>query len=333
MSEPAGRAVTFSVLAGAYRNDAYINAFIASVRSQSRADWELIIVDDASPDNVGDRVRAHKADDRIVYLRHEVNRGCSAARNTAAAGAQGRYLVFVDSDDVLHPDFLAHMHEAVVDLPQLAVASCVNSYIDAQGRAIDGPPAPPPTDGDRESLFLDVLRSPFVYGPVMVFQRDVFMEIGRYNERATFGEDFELWLRAMASGGAVVVVPDAMYAYRMHDQSLTFDPAREIENYEAHLRSLDLLAAWLPSTELRAAALRQNRRHTEQLLEEARYRMSLRDVDSQAARNAARRLVALRPSPRTLAKYALASMPQPCLTAIASLLGHMRSTRWSEPRS
>ena len=73
--------VTFSILMAAYRAQEHIGAAVASVLAQTRTDWELIIVDDHSPDKLGEQVAPFRTDPRIGYVRLAENGGCSVARN------------------------------------------------------------------------------------------------------------------------------------------------------------------------------------------------------------------------------------------------------------
>ncbi len=94
-----------SVIMPAYNSGPYIDAAVASVREQTFADWELIVIDDCSTDDTRDRVRAHiEADQRITLLELPVNMGAPAGpRNRGAALARGDYIALLDADDIWHP--------------------------------------------------------------------------------------------------------------------------------------------------------------------------------------------------------------------------------------
>jgi hypothetical protein len=103
LSESPGPRV--SVLMPTYRQAWSIQRSIASLRAQSFTDWELIVVDDGSPDDTGRQVRGI-GDDRVRYHRLEKNSGLGHALNTATALARGDYLAYLPSDDVFFPDHL-----------------------------------------------------------------------------------------------------------------------------------------------------------------------------------------------------------------------------------
>ncbi|MHC5905712.1 bifunctional glycosyltransferase/CDP-glycerol:glycerophosphate glycerophosphotransferase [Streptomyces sp. S6] len=97
----------FSVIVPAYKVQAYLHECLASVLSQSYRDFELIAVDDGSPDSCGEIIDEFAARDaRVTALHLPENAGLGGARNAGIARATGDYLVFLDGDDTLTPDAL-----------------------------------------------------------------------------------------------------------------------------------------------------------------------------------------------------------------------------------
>ena len=100
-----------SIIVPVYRAQAYIAETIAMVRKQTYHDWELILVDDASPDDSAKLIQEmidekSTETERIRLIRKEKNEGAAKARNTGVALAQGRYIAFLDADDIWFPDKL-----------------------------------------------------------------------------------------------------------------------------------------------------------------------------------------------------------------------------------
>lgn len=94
-----------SIIMPSYNTDTYIRQSIESVINQTYENWELIIVDDCSTDNT-DKVVKSIMDDRIVYLKNKVNSGAAISRNRALREAKGRWIAFLDSDDLWMSDKL-----------------------------------------------------------------------------------------------------------------------------------------------------------------------------------------------------------------------------------
>src|SRR5437762_11880112 len=93
-----------SIILPTYNRSKFLPQALASIRGQTFADWELIVVDDGSSDDTGELVRALTADVRqSVRYGYQQNQGAYAARNTGLDLARGRYVAFFDSDDVWLP--------------------------------------------------------------------------------------------------------------------------------------------------------------------------------------------------------------------------------------
>ena len=98
----------FTVVMPAYGVEKYLKKAVDSIRSQTFEDWELIIVEDGSPDRTGELAdRLAGKDPRIRAVHHEKNKGLSEARNTGIRQAKGRYIWFMDPDDSVEEDLFA----------------------------------------------------------------------------------------------------------------------------------------------------------------------------------------------------------------------------------
>lgn len=95
-----------SVIMPSYNTAEYISESVASVRKQTYTDWELIIVDDCSTDNTDEIVKPFLSDKRIKYIKNETNSGAAVSRNRALREAKGKWIAFLDSDDLWHPEKL-----------------------------------------------------------------------------------------------------------------------------------------------------------------------------------------------------------------------------------
>lgn len=92
-----------SIIMPSYNTAEYISASIASVQEQTYTDWELIIVDDCSTDNTDEIVKPFLSDKRIKYIKNETNSGAAVSRNRALREAKGKWVAFLDSDDLWLP--------------------------------------------------------------------------------------------------------------------------------------------------------------------------------------------------------------------------------------
>ena len=95
-----------SIIMPSYNTAQFIKQSIHSVLEQTYANWELIIVDDCSTDNTEQIVKEYLADKRIRFLKNEKNSGAAVSRNYALREAKGKWIAFLDSDDLWHPQKL-----------------------------------------------------------------------------------------------------------------------------------------------------------------------------------------------------------------------------------
>src|SRR5699024_2346090 len=103
----------FTVVMPAYGVEKYLKKAVDSIRAQSFGDWELIIVEDGSPDRTGELAeKLVKKDPRIHAVHHERNQGLSAARNTGISHGKGKYIWFMDPDDYVDPCLLEELWKA-----------------------------------------------------------------------------------------------------------------------------------------------------------------------------------------------------------------------------
>lgn len=102
-----------SVIVPVYNVERYLCECIDSILGQTYTDFELILVDDGSPDSCGEICDAYAEKDSRIRVIHQENGGLSAARNAGLDMAQGAYVTFVDSDDIVHPDYLRCLAEGL----------------------------------------------------------------------------------------------------------------------------------------------------------------------------------------------------------------------------
>ena len=102
-----------SVIVPVYKVEPYLRRCVDSILNQSFQDFELILVDDGSPDSCGAICDEYAARDSRIHVIHQENKGLSGARNTGIDHANGEYLAFVDSDDKWSPYFLESLYKAL----------------------------------------------------------------------------------------------------------------------------------------------------------------------------------------------------------------------------
>lgn len=102
-----------SIIVPVYKNEKYINRCVKSIINQTLTDFELILIDDGSPDKSGELCDQWSFQDKRIRVIHQENKGAGAARNAGLAVAQGQYIGFVDSDDWIHPQMYEILYNAL----------------------------------------------------------------------------------------------------------------------------------------------------------------------------------------------------------------------------
>src|SRR4051812_8683125 len=176
--EPARRvsAPRFSILTPVYNTPADVFwAMIRSVRRQSFPDWELCLVDDCSPgpEVAGLLAEAERLDPRIRVEPRAENGGIVAASNDTLAMARGEFLALLDHDDELHPDALAHVHEALLEDPEADYVYTDEDKIDRAGHH-SGPFFKPDWSPER-------MRTQMYTCHLSVFRRSLAEEVGGFH--------------------------------------------------------------------------------------------------------------------------------------------------------
>ncbi|MEK7131260.1 MAG: glycosyltransferase family 2 protein [Patescibacteria group bacterium] len=207
----------------------YIAEAIESALSQSFADWELIIIDDASFDNTAEAVAKYTAQDkRIKFIRENINLGITKARNLALRLAQGKYITVLDSDDIwADSNKLQKQYEFLEKNDDYVVVGGAVIVINENGKEVRRYKNPTTDTAIRAGI---LLRNPFLHSSVM-FRRDAAVGCGGYGEY-TVGEDYDLFLK-MGWLGKLANTDDYLVKYRKHDFGITW--AKRVRAAKDHL--------------------------------------------------------------------------------------------------
>lgn len=232
-----------SVVIPSFNSAWSINDTILSVRHQTLEDFELIVIDDGSSDNLQDIMAPHLADDPRIRIIHQENRGLAGARNRGLSEATGDYVAFLDADDIWHPDFLKMAVTGLAKNPDAPYAFAYSFRMDINNRLIGWPlwKRPPPHDFEG-MLVLNVVGN----GSAAVYRRLDAIAIGGFDEtmhlRGAFGaEDWKFCIQ-LAATGEPVLIPRPMVGYRFVQTSMSqSNPSRQMEAVMAVMRDIRAL--------------------------------------------------------------------------------------------
>ena len=239
------QAPTVSVIVPAYNSAEFIAECLDSIFSQTFVDFEIIIVNDGSPDTPALEVALEPFRERIRYLQQE-NGGLSAARNFGIREARGEFVAFLDSDDCWTPEYLSTQMKLFRDNPALDLV-----YADAK---LFGSPAPRKTfmQTSAPPTTLDGLLSE--RGQILpsgtVVKKRALVEGGFFDETLRRCEDVDMWLRLAQRGAKIAFQGDVLFLRRVHGRGLTADEEKMVSSVIYVLMKVDraqLSAAGLQS--------------------------------------------------------------------------------------
>ena len=229
-----------SVITPAYRAGLVIGATIESVLQQTFADFEMLIVDDVSPDDTVDVVQRYAAgDSRIRLLQHRTNHGPAGARNTALSAASGRFVAFLDSDDLWLPEKLER-HVRFMERHRPAV-----SY--TQYRRIDGTgtPVSEVIDVPERLDYRSLLKNTAITTSTVIVDRSA---TGPFQMPAVFYDDYACWLGFLKRNLVALGLREDLTRYRVLGGSYSRNKLRSAAQVWRIYRDVEQLswpsAAW-----------------------------------------------------------------------------------------
>ncbi len=186
-----------SVIMPVYNGEKFVGEAIESVINQTYKNWELIIVDDGSIDNSKKVIAQYISDECIKYIRHKENKGIPAARNAGIPASKGKYIAFLDQDDIWYSSKLKKSVESMTALnnPGLVQTGLVITRNNqAVIRRKEGYSLLPK---EKLAAHLFLRKKPFSTASTVMVNRRCFSELGLMDERLTRWDDQEMWIRIL----------------------------------------------------------------------------------------------------------------------------------------
>lgn len=220
---------TISVIIPTYNNAQFLAEAIDSVLAQQFDALEIIVVDDGSTDHTQSVLQAYAA--QVRYL-HQENAGSAVARNTALSLARGKYVVFLDADDLLLPGKL-HDQEAVLEKrPSLGLVHSGWQIIDESGQILQT--VEPWHDMPEFSLDAWVWHKPVKMG-AMMFHRSWLEQVGGFDPDLRQAQDVDLLFRLVLAGCSAAWMMRPTFCYRENANSTIRKNASKLNHYFARV--------------------------------------------------------------------------------------------------
>ena len=200
-----------SILMNGYNAQKYLKEAIDSVYAQTYKDWEIVFIDNCSTDNTKKIVDSY--DDKIKYYKTEKNIPLGAARNFGLKYCDGKYIAFLDTDDIWLEEKLEQQIKVMEDNPQYQLCYGGVIYIDKDSQTI-GKMKPKAKSGN---VFAQQLKRYEINMQSVVLRNN---ELVNFNEKLRHSPDFDLFV-SIASKSEVYVINDSIVKYRKLEDSLT----------------------------------------------------------------------------------------------------------------
>jgi len=219
-----------SVVIPTYNRAHLVERAVRSVLSQSFSNLEVIVVDDASTDGTREQVFALKqADPRLLYLRHETNRGAQAARNTGIRAANGNYIAFLDSDNEWLPSKLERQMSLFINNGREIKPGVV--YAGFKWQYDDGRPSTEQTPRFKGYIYKEALREWIADTSTLVVRKDLLYKAGLFDERVRAYQEWDLCIR-LARHAEFDYIPEPLSIYHIHSgPTISKDLMRSARGY------------------------------------------------------------------------------------------------------
>jgi glycosyltransferase involved in cell wall biosynthesis len=203
-----------SIITPAYNSEKFISDAIQSVQKQTYLDWEMIIVDDCSKDKTVEIIQNFMEDDhRIHLIQFQKNSGAGIARNTALTAAKGRYIAFLDSDDIWKPEKLSKQIE-FMQTHNLPFTFSYYDWMNEKGDLLNKRIEAPQILSYRQLFFCN-----FVGNLTGIYDTDYFGKIAISSIRKR--QDWMVWLTILKKIKTAQPVPESLALYRIREDSVS----------------------------------------------------------------------------------------------------------------
>jgi glycosyltransferase involved in cell wall biosynthesis len=194
-----------------YKGEKYLRQALDSVLAQTMQEFEIVAVEDVSPDKTWDILQdyASKYPEKVIAIKHEINKGQAGSLNTALARAKGRYICTLDVDDVYEPTKLEEQSKYLDEHTETAVVYSNGYYLSEDGTQ--------KTEYNSFEYDPQMLhRFNFIPNGSAMIRRLIVLDVGGFDETLRTCQDYDLWLRVQSKGYKIEKMPIRSFCWRQH---------------------------------------------------------------------------------------------------------------------
>lgn len=215
-----------SIVLPVYNGEKYLKESIESVLNQSYKSLELIIVNDCSTDSSETIIKEYlQKDNRIIYIKNQVNSKLPRSLNNGFAKAKGKYFTWTSDDNIFHNNAIENMVNYLEKNKDVQMVYCDYNIINEKGDFVETITVEEP----ERIIYKNIIGACFLY------RGELARKIGGYALDRFLVEDYEYWLRINLNGN-IGVLHKCLYDYRCHSSSLSETKKQEVQKELKRLR-------------------------------------------------------------------------------------------------
>lgn len=216
-----------SIIVPVYKVERYLDKCITSILNQTFRNFELLLIDDGSPDKSGEICDKYAVKDERVKVFHRENQGIASVRNFGVSKATGDYICFVDSDDYVFETYLERLYTAITTTDaKIAVCEHINFQDGDKEPELSEYPSSGNIDVKKDAIdeYIADLEHTERYVCVWnkIYERDVWENIAF--PAGKIYEDMYVWYKLLDNAKNVALIDDVLYARRLNEGSISHKP-------------------------------------------------------------------------------------------------------------
>ncbi len=222
--------VVLPVYCAGAENYEYLKETLSSIAGQKYRDFEAIVVDDSSPDDIPplrDEVQPLLPSLRV--LRNKTNMCHIFSRNMVTKAADGTYIAYMDHDDIWLPDSLGRRLQALMGAPDCDMCFCDVDIFGSGAHKMKVNQSKIPEFVDF--VWFAARFNMTITSSAVIVKKSAMERIGGFDQKYSICDDFDAWLRILENGGGCVHVPEKLVRYRLHDANTSLYSDRLKDHY------------------------------------------------------------------------------------------------------
>lgn len=250
-------APALSVVVPIHNGAKYIAETLAAIFGQTFDDFEVLLVDDASTDNLSESLTG-LSDPRLRIIQLQSNVGVANARNTGVDLARGRYIAFCDADDICHPRRFEYQIGYLNDHP--GIGACGTAFTCFSGSQDLKTVENPTSDGDVKAA----LMIGNCFGMSTMMGRSEIFKANPFDQAMSPTEDYDLWTRLASAGVKMANLSESLVRYRIHANQASKQKSALLDRLSRKIRAI--YCARLLSSDMLVQRVRSEQVSVEDLL-------------------------------------------------------------------